>query len=249
MSRKNFSFNRSLNTNLSAVENVFDDLTKTSKLKQQLIENTNDKNSTSSIVSNIEKDIVTNIQDTISSNNNSSVLTDTKTSISTNKDSNISMDIETPLPSSDSSNTNSDTLSGMLLQTDVLATDKPTNNFSVPIITKTDNPEKLTVRSLSKWHTEAEQKVYRVLYDQTIALDRNSWYFSFNELVKKTGFKSKITIAVAIDGLADKKSIDILTDKRGDHLGKRYKVYTPSQILLRREESNINIDPQTKKII
>jgi hypothetical protein len=111
-----------------------------------------------------------------------------------------------------------------------------------------DKKENISVRDLSKFHTEAEQKVYRILYNQTIALDRNNWYFSFKELVKKTGFKSKITIAVAIDGLAAKKSIDILTDKRGDHLGKRYRVYTPSEIILRREQDGITIDPQTKKI-
>lgn len=229
MSRKSFNFNRSLNTNLSAVEDVFDDLTKTSKLKQQPIENKDTNNSISDIVSSIETDLSIDIKNNISTTSNSDTFGSIKTIIP--------------------SDTNSNMVDDKSSESNHLSYDKLTNKSSTPIANKVDTEEKITVRNLSKWHTEAEQKVYRVLYNQTIALDRNNWYFSFNELVKKTGFKSKITIAMAIDGLADKKSIDILTDKRGDHLGKRYKVYTPSQILLRREQYTINIDPQTKKII
>lgn len=246
MPRKGFHFNRSLNTSLPAVENVFDDLTKPSQVKQQSIENTDSKSNISSIVRDIVNELESPINNDILSNIDSNTKTSTSIEIQTSIETNRQVDIVSSIENNISTSTNSSAASEITTQPN----DKPSGEIRKTITSsKANQKEEITVRDLSKWHTEAEQKVYRILYNQTIGLERNNWYFSFNELMKKTGFKSKITIAVAIDGLAAKKSIDILTDKRGDHLGKRYKVYIPSEILFRREQDNIKIDPQTKRIV
>lgn len=231
MARKGFNFNRSLNENLAEVENVFDDLTKPSLAKQQNVETKDSNLNTSDIVTDINSNNVStiekNISSTIISNKKSNIINNVNASIASNMSSTIESSIVSKIPS---------------IEQNIV-------NTKVKEHSLVDEKKNISVRDLSRFHTEAEQKVYRILYNQTIALNRNNWYFSFNELAKKTGFKSKITIATAIEGLAAKKSIDVLTDKRGDHLGKRYKVYTPTEIVSRREQENVNIDPQTKKVI
>ncbi|MEW6737189.1 MAG: hypothetical protein AB1489_38245 [Acidobacteriota bacterium] len=113
----------------------------------------------------------------------------------------------------------------------------------------TEADQEQSVRTLARWHTIAEQKIYKIIYNETIPHQRQDWYFVYKDLARKTGYRNKRTIAAAIEGLAEKKSIDIILSRRGDKLGRRYRVYTPTQILARRKENNIEIDEQTKKIM
>lgn len=254
MRRKGFDFNRSLNPNLSSVEHVFDDLTKSSVIKQQHPENTKDNDSSSDIVTSIVSDISSNIKNntitSINSHKISSIDNDISTNIENIIPSNLELSINSYIDSEIAGSLLLEEENNFINDNSNEANKRDKGNDETEVDSSSINEkEGISVRNLSKWHTEAEQKLYRILYNQTIVLERNNWYFSFSELARKTKFKSKITIAVAIDGLAAKKSIDILTDKRGDHLGKRYKVYTPSEILFRRKEDNIKIDPQTKKIV
>lgn len=102
---------------------------------------------------------------------------------------------------------------------------------------------------MAKWHTEAEQKVYKAIYEETKAHNTKELYFTFLSLSELTGFRNPRTIRAALLGLVAKKSIEEILNKHGNHLGIRYKVFSPEEIIQRRIESNINIDFQSKKIL
>ena len=87
------------------------------------------------------------------------------------------------------------------------------------------------------------------MFAETVPYGRTEWYFRFSELCKKLRVKDKRTISSAIAGLVEKKSVEILVDKRGDHLGRCYRVYSPEEIVALRQASGIILHPQTKKII
>lgn len=103
--------------------------------------------------------------------------------------------------------------------------------------------------AMEQWHTESEQKVYEVMYQETIAHRRKDRYFTGQGLCKKTGIASQTTVRSAIDGLIEKKSLEILTRKSGGRLAIRYRVYSPSEIIVRRRQAKIKIDEQSKQIL
>ena len=107
----------------------------------------------------------------------------------------------------------------------------------------------VTVKDMARWHTQAEQKVYKAMIAETKKQGVLELYFSFQQLSRKTGFQNRRTIIAAINGLTAKKSIEILIDQHGDHHGRCYKVFTPKEIIERRKSSQIQIHPQTKKIL
>lgn len=102
---------------------------------------------------------------------------------------------------------------------------------------------------LSEWHTKSEQKVYEAMYTETLLYQCSERYFTLQWLTKKTKIRSQNTIRTALQGLNKKKSIDLVETKVGEKIGHRYRVYSPSVILMRRKEYSIKIDSQTKKII
>lgn len=102
---------------------------------------------------------------------------------------------------------------------------------------------------LSEWHTKSEQKVYEVMYTEILLYQCSERYFTLQWLTTKTKIRSQNTIRTALQGLIKKKSIDVVETKVGEKIGHRYRVYSPSAILVRRKEHTIKIDSQTKKII
>lgn len=105
------------------------------------------------------------------------------------------------------------------------------------------------LQSLAKWHTNAEQKVYEAMYSETRSEGVEEWYFTFSVLTSKVGLRNARTLQTAIKGLIDKASIDWVTGERGSHFGKQYRVYEPKEVLQRRKEKGIKINPQTKRIV
>lgn len=102
---------------------------------------------------------------------------------------------------------------------------------------------------LAEWHTKSEQKVYEVMYTETLLYQCSERYFTLQWLTTKTKIRSQNTIRTALQGLIKKKSIEVVETKVGEKIGHRYRVYSPSAILVRRKEHTIKIDSQTKKII
>jgi hypothetical protein len=67
--------------------------------------------------------------------------------------------------------------------------------------------------------------------------------------MRKTGIRSDKTIRTAIKGLREKLSVEVVSFSYGNPLGPRYRVYGPKEILQRRRDAGIEIDPQSKQII
>lgn len=121
---------------------------------------------------------------------------------------------------------------------------------------QTNEPNHLTLDSLEaeasrleKWHTNAEQKIYKAMLLETTREESKDWCFTFKRLTELTGLKNPRTLQTALDGLVNKLSIEWLSGSRGSHLGKLYRVFTPDEVLEKRKNSGIKIHPQTKKIV
>lgn len=114
---------------------------------------------------------------------------------------------------------------------------------------ETSKREIFSLLAMAQWHSESEQKVYEVMYQETIAHRRKERYFTAQGLCQKTGIASQTTVRVAIDGLVEKKSIEIVTRKGGGRLAIRYKIYSPSEIIVHRRQIKMKIDEQSKKIL
>lgn len=106
-----------------------------------------------------------------------------------------------------------------------------------------------TVKDMAKWHTEAEQKVYKAMISEAKKEGTLELYFSFQQLSRRTGFQNRRTIIAAISGLLAKHSISILVDQHGDHHGRCYRIFLPIEIIEKRKQFQIQIHPQTKKIL
>jgi hypothetical protein len=87
------------------------------------------------------------------------------------------------------------------------------------------------------------------MYRETLSKGQRERHFGFKELCVKTGIRSDRTIRRALDGLQEKLSVEIVSYFHGNPLGPRYRIYDPKEILRRRRTANIEIDPQSKRII
>jgi hypothetical protein len=130
------------------------------------------------------------------------------------------------------------------------------NNDEIPNKQKTSRkngkihkPQIIGLTEMSKWHSETEQKVYKAMYQETKIHNTQELYFTFLSLSEKTGFRNPRTIRAAIQGLIAKKSIAEIINKHGEHLGIRYRVFSPEEIVQNRIKDNVNIDFQSKKIV
>jgi hypothetical protein len=102
---------------------------------------------------------------------------------------------------------------------------------------------------LDATHTAAEQRVYSVMYRETISRGVRERHFGPKELCERTGIRSDRTIRTALDGLIDKLSVEIISHLNGSPLGPRYRVFEPKEIVSRRKTAGIEIDPQSKKML
>lgn len=127
---------------------------------------------------------------------------------------------------------------------DVSETEKPSKRN-----TKTNKDQPIGLTDMARWHSETEQKVYKAMYQEAKIHNTKELYFTFLSLAEKTGFRNPRTIRAAIHGLIAKKSIDEIVNKHGEHLGIRYRIFSPEEIIQNRTQANINIDFQSKKII
>jgi hypothetical protein len=125
-----------------------------------------------------------------------------------------------------------------------------------PVLTPVSTPVQTPVTDsrerapyLDATHTASEKSVYSVMYRETVSKAISERHFGFKELSQKTGIRSDKTIRVAIDGLIEKLSIEIVTYQHGSPLGPRYRVYDPKEIVRRRKTVGMEIDAQSKKII
>ncbi len=110
-----------------------------------------------------------------------------------------------------------------------------------------ENKDKLPY--LDSTHAASEQRVYSVMYRETLSKGQKERHFGFKELCDKTGIRSDRTIRLAIDGLQEKLSVEIVAYVHGHPLGPRYRVYDPKEILKKRKTAGIEIDTQSKRIV
>lgn len=117
-----------------------------------------------------------------------------------------------------------------------------------PSETRLESENKDKQPYLDATHTASEQRIYSVMYRETLSKDQRDRHFGFKELCVKTGIRSDRTIRRALDGLQEKLSVEIISYFHGNPLGPRYRVYDPKEILKRRKAAGIEIDPQSKRI-
>ena len=109
-------------------------------------------------------------------------------------------------------------------------------------------PSRTSPQYLDATHTASEQRVYSVMYRETVSRGVRERHFGPKELCERTGIRSDRTIRTALDGLIAKLSIEIVSQFNGSPLGPRYRVFDPREITGRRKAAEIEIDPQSKKI-
>jgi hypothetical protein len=101
---------------------------------------------------------------------------------------------------------------------------------------------------LDATHTASEQRIYSVMYRETISKGIRERHYGPSELCKKTGIRSDKTVRMAVRGLCRKLSIEVVSHGAYFPQGPRYRVYEPKDIVRRRKLAGIEIDPQTKQI-
>jgi hypothetical protein len=102
---------------------------------------------------------------------------------------------------------------------------------------------------LDATHTASEQRVYSLMYRETISKGMRERHYGPKELCAKTGIRSDRTIRMAVRGLVQKFSIEIVSHGAYFPQGPRYRVIEPREVLRRRRAAGMEIDPQTKKIL
>jgi hypothetical protein len=102
---------------------------------------------------------------------------------------------------------------------------------------------------LDATHTGSEKSVYSIMYRETVSKGIIERHFGPAELMKKTGIRSRNTVHKALYGLAEKLSVEVISEAKGNPLGPRYRVHSPKEIERRRKAEGIKIDPQTKQIV
>jgi len=110
-------------------------------------------------------------------------------------------------------------------------------------------PSRTSPQYLDATHTASEQRVYSVMYRETISRGVKERHFGPKELCERTGIRSDKTIRTALAGLIEKLSIAIVSNFNGNPLGPRYRIYDPKEIIARRKTAQIEIDTQSKKLV
>jgi hypothetical protein len=112
-------------------------------------------------------------------------------------------------------------------------------------------PVKLPDRwqEIANTHTDSEQRIYAAMYVETRKNGARDWYFTTQQIGSLTGLKQRQNIMDTVKRLAAKKSIDVLTSRKGEQFGVEYRIYDPTDIIGRRRKARLKIHPQTKRII
>lgn len=145
-------------------------------------------------------------------------------------------------------------------QDPVNTSDKKSTPVATPAKTGAPTPVETIVESpreaprtspqyLDATHTASEQRVYLVMYRETISRGVRERHFGPKELCEKTGIRSDRTIRTALDGLISKLSVEIVSHFNGSPLGPRYRVFEPREIATKRKAAGIEVDPQSKRIL
>lgn len=113
---------------------------------------------------------------------------------------------------------------------------------------KIDKPAKEYI-TLDSTHAKSEQIVYSIMYRSTISKGKSQEYFSIRKLMKSTGIGSDTTVSKALHGLVDKLSIEMVEHSYNRPKGTLYRVYGPGDIFKLREEAEIIVDINTKRIV
>lgn len=87
------------------------------------------------------------------------------------------------------------------------------------------------------------------MYRETISKGMRERHYGPKELCAKTGIRSDRTVRMAVRGLVQKFSIEIVSHGSYFPQGPRYRVIEPKEVLRRRRAVGMEIDTQTKKII
>jgi hypothetical protein len=127
-------------------------------------------------------------------------------------------------------------------------TPSPPFREALPVESQAETEPKDRQLYLDATHTASEQRIYSVMYRETVSKGQRERHFGFKELCTKTGIRSDRTIRRALDGLQEKLSVEIVSYFHGNPLGPRYHVYEPKEIIKRRKAAGIEIDPQSKRI-
>jgi hypothetical protein len=107
----------------------------------------------------------------------------------------------------------------------------------------------LTAVQLAVTHTGSEQKLYAFLYEAIQLTGVPQRQFTHREMSDKTGLRSTRTIKDALRGLIEKRSIEVVNIDLGNTAGSEYRIYSPTEIQLRRRNAGISIDPRTKRAL
>ena len=133
------------------------------------------------------------------------------------------------------------------------------SSFVIPLITPVDTTVDTTVvttvipkptnqaQYLDATHTASEQRIYSVMYRETISKGIRERHYGPSELCKKTGIRSDKTVRMAVRGLCRKLSVEVVSHGAYFPQGPRYRIYEPKDIVRRRKLAGIEIDPQTKQ--
>jgi hypothetical protein len=87
------------------------------------------------------------------------------------------------------------------------------------------------------------------MYRETISKGMRERHYGPKELCAKTGIRSDRTIRLAVRGLVQKYSLEIVSHGAYFPQGPRYRIIEPREVLRRRRAAGMEIDPQTKKIL
>jgi hypothetical protein len=109
------------------------------------------------------------------------------------------------------------------------------------------SPETFT--PLDATHTASEKSVYSIMYRETVSKGVDTRRFGPAELIRKTGIRSRNTVHRALYGLAEKLSVEVVEEAKGNTFGPLYRVHRPQDIEQRRKAAGILIDPQSKRIV
>jgi hypothetical protein len=138
---------------------------------------------------------------------------------------------------------------------------QPPTTVTTPVASPVGSPAPTTVaaqdgaerapqaQTLDATHSNSEKIIYSQMYRDTISKGIRERHFGNKELCTKTGIRSDLTVRKAIRGLKAKLSVEVVSHANYFPLGPRYRVYDPKEVMRRRREAGIEIDPQTKKII
>ena len=96
-------------------------------------------------------------------------------------------------------------------------------------------------------HTALEHRLYLAMLAQSGTVAGNS-NFSTRELMMLTSIRSSGTVRRGLDGLITKLSVERSENGNGNGMARRYSIYSPEQILERRQALGIEMYPRELSI-